>query len=179
MGQRARRKKRQAAQPSERPAREAASREPEQDAMRRGYARGRAKDDEARAALKPLEPGERPAAVTVGAIVAFVAALANLVAVAVNLDDGDARKLAGTALPVFLLLLIAWGMWKAKYWAVLGMQTLLGLTIVGVALAGVQAQNARAAIIVVVVLATAGTLFWFLVKAMARIQMPTPPSARR
>ncbi len=105
MGQRARRKKRQAAAPTERPAPE-----PKQTAMQRGYARGRIKDEEARAALKPLKPGERPTAVTIGAIVALLAAVANLVAVIVNLDDGNSRRLIGTALPVFLLLLIAWGM---------------------------------------------------------------------
>ena len=47
----------------------------------RGYARGRAKDEAARAALVPLAPGERPTAVTVGAIVAALLAAANLIAV--------------------------------------------------------------------------------------------------
>jgi hypothetical protein len=147
--------------------------------MAAAYARGREKDEAARAALKPLRPGERPAAVTVGAVVALLIAMANLVAVLLNLGSGDSRKLVGTALPVPLFLLIAWGMWRAKYWAVLGMQTLLALTIIGTALAGVQAQNLRAAAVVIGVLALAGPLFWFLIKAMARIQMPTPPSARR
>ena len=32
------------------------------------YARSRARDEAARAALKPLEPGERPRAVTVAAV---------------------------------------------------------------------------------------------------------------
>ena len=40
----------------------------------RGYARSRAKDEAARAALKPLAPGERPTAITVGAIAAGVLA---------------------------------------------------------------------------------------------------------
>ena len=147
--------------------------------MGRGYARGREKDEAARAALKPLRAGERPTAVTVGAVVALLIALANLVAVLLNLGSDDSRKLLGTALPVPLFLLIAWGMWRARYWAVLGMQTILALTIVGSVLAGVQAQNLRAALVVVGLLAMAGPLFWFLVKAMARIQMPAPPSARR
>ena len=164
MGQRSRRKKRRTVT---------------SDQMQRGYARGRDKNEEIRRNLKPLAPGERPTAVTVGAIVAVVAALANLVAVLVNLGSGDSQKLAGTALPVVLLLFIAWGMWRAKYWAVLGMETLLALTMVGAALAGIQAQNVRAALVVVLVLALCGPLFWFLVKAMARIQMPAPPSARR
>jgi hypothetical protein len=149
------------------------------DAKVRGYARGRLKDEEARAKLDPLRPGERPTAVTVGAIVALVAALANLAAFLLNLGDGNSRKLAGTLLPVFLLLLIAWGMWRAKYWAVLGMETLLALTIVGSVLAGIQAQNLRAAVVVVVLIGLCAPLFWFLIKAMARIQMPAPPSARR
>jgi hypothetical protein len=34
-------------------------------------------------------------------------------------------------------------------------------------------------LIALAVIGAAGTLFWFLVKAMARIQMPAPPSARR
>ncbi|HEY6780947.1 MAG TPA: hypothetical protein VI111_08340, partial [Thermoleophilaceae bacterium] len=61
------------------PATEAA-RQP--DAFERRYARSRAKDDAARAALKPLAPGERPTAVTAGAIVAALLAVANLVALA-------------------------------------------------------------------------------------------------
>jgi hypothetical protein len=150
-----------------------------QAAVSRGYARGREKDEAIRAELKPLRPGERPTAVTVGAIVAVLAALGNAVAVIVNIGDGDPRKLEGTALPVVLLLVVAWGMWRAKYWAVLGMQTLLALTMVGAALAGIQAQNLRAALVVLGLFAICGPLFWFLVKAMARIQMPTPPSARR
>jgi hypothetical protein len=150
-----------------------------QAAVARGYARGREKNDAVRAQLKPLKPGERPTAVTVGAIVALLAALGNAVAVIVNIGDGDTRKLEGTALPVILLLVVAWGMWRAKYWAVLGMQTLLALTMVGAALAGIQAQNLRAALVVLGLFAICGPLFWFLVKAMARIQMPTPPSARR
>jgi hypothetical protein len=178
-GKRQKRKKRQTVStPAPRPAGEKRERE-SPAAMTRGYARGRIKDEEARARLKPLRQGERPTAVTVGAVVALLAALANLVAFLVNLGGGDSRKLAGTLLPVGLLLLIAWGMWRAKYWAVLGMQTLLALTMVGAALAGIQAQNLRAAVVVVALIAVCAPLFFFLIKAMARIQMPAPPSARR
>ena len=147
--------------------------------MARGYARQRARDDQARAKLKPLRPGERPRAVTVGAIVALVAALANLVALLVGYESDESNKVIGSLLPVPILLLVAWGMWKSKYWAVLGMQTLLALTIIGTALAGIQAQNLRAALVVVGVLVPSTVLFWFLVKAMARIQMPERPGAQR
>ena len=154
--------------------------EPEQ----RGYARGRAKDEAARAALKPLAPGERPGAVTVGAIVALVLAAANLIAVIAGwngaVDDDDrARALAGSLLVTGLLCVVAWGMWKARYWAVLGMQTLLALTIIAAALGLVTAENVAAMLVLVLTMALAGTLFWFLVKAMARIQMPERPSRAR
>ena len=150
----------------------------------RGYARGRAKDDAARAALEPLAPGERPGAVTAGAIVALVLAAANLVAVVAGwngaIDDDDrARALAGSLLVTGLLCVVAWGMWKARYWAVLGMQTLLGLTLIAATLGLVTAANVAAMLVLVAIIAVAGTLFWFMVKAMARIQMPERPSRAR
>jgi hypothetical protein len=143
--------------------------------MARGYARSRAKDDEARARLEPLAPGERPAAVTVGALVAVALAIANVVAMIARYDPDEAGKTAGTLLVTGVLVLIAAGMWRAKYWAVLGMQTLLALTIVGAAVGSLTALNANAVILVVAILVPGGTLFWFLVKAMARIQMPARP----
>ena len=146
-----------------------------------GYGRGRAKDEAARAALKPLGPGERPTAVTVGAIAAAVLAAANLIAVIAGWDgaageDDRARALAGSILVTGLLCVVAWGMWRAKYWAVLGMQTLLALTLIASALGLVTASSAGSAAVLVAILAAAGTLFWFMVKAMARIQMPERPT---
>ena len=94
-------------------------------------------------------------------------------------DDDRARAIAGSLLVTGLLLAVAWGMWKARYWAVLGMQTLLGLTLIASALGLVTAGNALAVVLLVVIIALAGTLFWFMVKAMARIQMPERPSRAR
>jgi hypothetical protein len=147
------------------------------EAMTRGYARGRQKDEEARAALKPLRPGERPLAVTVGAIAAGVLSLANLVALAVSFDSGESGKTFSTLLGSALLVLVAVGMWRTRYWAVLGMQALLAISIILAALALLTAVNAWAAILALLIIATCGTLFWFLVKAMARIQLPPRPGA--
>ena len=154
------------------------------DQAPRGYARGRAKDEAARAALVPLAPGERPTAVTVGAIVAALLAAANLIAVIAGWDgaagsDDRARAVAGSLLVTGLLCAVAWGMWNAKYWAVLGMQTLLALTLIAAALGIVTAANVPAMLVLVAIIAAAGTLFWFMVKAMARIQMPERPSRAR
>ena len=149
-----------------------------------GYSRSRAKNEAARAALKPLAPGERPTAVTVGAIVAALLALANVVAVVLGWDQGvdeddRARALAYKVLATGVLLVVAVGMWKAKYWAVLGMQTLLALTLIGSSLALVTVSNIGSALLLLAILAGAGTLFWFMVKAMARIQMPERPTRAR
>jgi hypothetical protein len=153
-------------------------------AVPRGYERSRARDDAARAALKPLRPGERPTAVTVGAIAASLLAVANLVAAILGFDAGQdsaspGSKLAGTLAATAILVVVAYGMWGARYWAVLGMQALLGLTVVASALALLTAVNLWAAVLVTVLLLASGTLFWFLVKAMARIQMPERPGSQR
>jgi cation transport ATPase len=146
-----------------------------------GYARSRARDDDARTKLKPLAPGERPAAVTVAAIVAAGFAVANLIALAVgyNVGEDTAGSAVTTVFVSLLLALMAWGMWKARYWAVLGMQTLLAITMIFAALALLNAINLWAAILVLLILGLSGTLFWFLVKAMARIQMPERPGSQR
>jgi hypothetical protein len=146
------------------------------------YARSRARDDAARAALKPLRPGERPTAVTVGAIAAAVLALANLIALAFGYNAGEdtvspGSNVTGSIIAAAVLALVAYGMWKARYWAVLGMQTLLALTIVVSALGLIQAVNWWAFVLVSLILVLSGTLFWFLVKAMARIQMPERPGS--
>jgi hypothetical protein len=74
---------------------------------------------------------------------------------------------------------IAWGMWRSRYWAVLGMQTLLGITLILASLSLISASSVGAVLILVVILAGAGALFWFMVKAMARIQMPERPTRAR
>jgi hypothetical protein len=144
----------------------------------RGYERSRAKDEAARAKLEPLAPGERPRAVTVGAIVAGAAAIANLVALIAGFEPGETQKTVTTAFGTALLAIVAVGMWRARYWAVLGMQTLLAITIVIASLSLLTAINVAAGILIVAIVGAAGTLFWFLVRAMARIQMPEAPPRR-
>ena len=147
--------------------------------MERGYARGRAKDEAARAALEPLAPGERPGAVTAGAVVVGLLALANLIATAFGWDGGtdadESQRLIGSVFVALLLIVVTVGLWRARYWAVLGLQTLLAIAIVFASLGLITATSWWAAVLLVLILAGAGTLFWFMVKAMARIQMPERP----
>jgi hypothetical protein len=132
-----------------------------------------------RAALEPLAPGERPAAVTVGAIVAALLALANLIAYVAGLKiDGKQPALGGMVVYEALLLTAAAGMWRARYWAVLGFEFMLGFLIVILALLLVRASNVLGVVVVLAIGVPAGWLFWKLVRSMARIQMPTPPARR-
>ena len=88
-----------------------------------------------------------------------------------DLSDGRRPPLGLAAAQATVMLTMAYGMWRARYWAVLGMEVALGLIIVITSLAAISATGWGFAI-AAAVLIPAGTLFWFLVKAMARIQMP-------
>ena len=131
-----------------------------------------------RAELEPLDAGERPTAVTVGAVIATVLAVGNIVLYIAGVKvSGQKPTVQGIAGPTLIMTVCAYGMWRAKYWAVLGMEALLGLVIVIFGLLLTTAENLQA--VAVAVVAAAGALFWFLIKAMARIQMPERPGAQR
>ena len=148
------------------------------DRMARGYARGRAKDEAARAALVPLARGERPRAVTAAGVLAAFLGLANLIAFLAGMEiEGEQPNAVGVGLFTFIMLTAAYGCFRVRYWAVLGMQALLGLMIVIFSLLLIRAESLLAVVIAVTVIGGAGTLFWLLVKSMARIQMPERPGA--
>ena len=182
MAQSGSRKKRKQRQRAAAPEASRASKQDEKEAsetMARGYARGRAKDDAARARLVPLEEGERPLAVTIAGVVALVLAVGNLVLgyIAGLEIQGEEASPAGVGLFAVVMLVAAYGCFKVRYWAVLGMQALLGLTILLFSLLIIRAESIGALAIGLAVLLGAGTLFWFLIKSMARIQMPQRPGA--
>jgi hypothetical protein len=135
--------------------------------------RSDAKNAAARARLEPLGERERPPAVTVAALIAFALAVVNFALYAAGVEI-DGKRPAFTAVFSYsaVLLVVAWGMWRANYLAVLGMQALLGILILIFAVLAIYAANAAAVLVCVLVILAAGTLFWFLVKALARIQMP-------
>jgi hypothetical protein len=131
------------------------------------------KNEAARAALTPLAPGERPPAVTVGAVVALLFALSNFAMYALGVEIRGQEPTAGVLVFGALMLFAAWGMWNVRYWAVLGMQALLALIIIAFAISAMTASGVAGVLISLAVIAAAGTLFWFMVSAMARIQMPS------
>jgi hypothetical protein len=135
--------------------------------------RSERKNAEARAQLVPLRDGERPRAVTVAAVVAVVLVVVNItMAIGGYKIQGKTAALPGVIVFTVLLGAMAWGLWRARYWAVLGMEALLGITMLLFGLALPLAGNLRAVLVSLAVLIPAATLFWFLIKAMARIQMP-------
>jgi hypothetical protein len=142
----------------------------------------RSKADIARERLVPLAEGERPLAVTIGAVIAGALGVSTVVLFAAGVDTGrgDARSPA-TLIYAGLMLVMSVGMWRARYWAVLGFQALLALLIVIWSLLLLKAESVLAVVVAIVVVGLAGTLFWFLVKALARIQMPErrPPRVDR
>jgi hypothetical protein len=177
---------RTAAPPPEPPAVEVAADHPAAaedhaaDGMSRGYARGRARDEAIRMNLEPLEEGERPRAVTVAAIVALLFAVANVIATLtgddLSTDNGDPVTFA--IVTTSILVLAAAGMWARKYWAVLGFQCILGLQIVVFSLALLRVQKWWLGILMVIAIGLLGMLFWKLIRAMARLQMPELPQPR-
>jgi len=147
------------------------------DAMTRGYAKAEQRNQEAREKLEPLAEGERPTVVTVGAVVSGLIALSivggYLAGVKVN---GETPKFAQVAAPALIMGVMSWGMWRARYWAVLGFQLILVFLLFSAFFGLIaSASTAPQFIATIALLAVAGTFFYFMVKAMARIQMPTRP----
>ncbi len=141
------------------------------DAMARGYARGRERDDAIRAALKPIEPGEKPWPIVASVILAVVVAVANVILVLTGWDGNRLPPLLFAA----VMLAAAAGMWKLKYWAVLGFEVLLGVSFTFAFLALLRAENLAAVAQCVIGMAITGPLFYLLIRQMARIQMPERP----
>jgi hypothetical protein len=147
-----------------------------QERMSRRYEERNA---EARAKLEPLEPGERPGAVTVGAIVAAVLAVIFTVSAVLAVAGVDAGDREIKPAPVIAFAIVFWamtvGLWQARYWAVLGFQTLLLLMILASAFGLVVVSSVLQAVGTTLLLLGSGALFYFMIRAMARIQMPSPP----
>jgi hypothetical protein len=142
--------------------------------MERGYARAEQRNQEVRESLDPLAEGERPPAVTVGAVIAALVAISIVAGYVAGVEvEGDKPRFVQVLAPALLMGIMAWGMWRARYWAVLGFQLLLVFLIFSAVIGlAVQASTVPEFAATLGLLAIAGSLFYFMVKAMARIQMP-------
>jgi hypothetical protein len=146
-------------------------------------ARSEARNRAAREALEPLAPDERPTVVTVGAVISALIAVSAIIGYIAEVEvtrfgsDGiqqgqDQAPLLSIVAVVGLMGTMAWGMWNAKYWAVLGFQALLVLVLVSASIGLLSATEWVPALATTLLIAGAGAMFYFLVKALARIQMP-------
>lgn len=141
------------------------------EAMARGYARGRERDEAIRRALVPLAPGERTRALVVAVVVALALAIAIVVGA---LTTSDLREKGG-AVPfgifiAIVLVVCAWGMWNTRYWAVLAFDAFMWFHVIVSSLAIVVASTWTAVALCVAVVTLAGTMAWKLIRVMARIQ---------
>jgi hypothetical protein len=126
---------------------------------------------EASVELQPLGAHERPTALLAAIAVAAVLALAVLVsALTVHDLSRHVCSLPGGLFLAGVLLLLAAGMYRRRYWAVLGFEALLAFQIVVTSLALVVAETLLAAGLCALSIGLAGWLFWKLVRVMGRIQ---------
>ena len=135
--------------------------------------RSEARNEAIRQSLEPLGPGERPGAVTVAAVVAAILLVANVGLWLAGVEVSGREPTAGSVvLQGVVLAVAAAGMWKAKYWAVLGFQALLGLSILLAALGLMVANEVAEVVFCLAIIGLGGWLFWKLIRALARLQMP-------
>jgi hypothetical protein len=142
--------------------------------MEEGYAKAEVRNQAAREALVPLGEGERPPVVTVAAILAALVAISIVVTYAAGVKvNGSTPKVTTVAAPALIMAILAWGMWRARYWAVVCFQLVLAFLIF-TAVYGllVIATSVGEFAVTLGLLVVSGVLFWKMVKAMARIQMP-------
>lgn len=133
---------------------------------------------EVRAALTPLEPGERPWSIKIAVLIAVLIGGGDLLAVLIDgqFKVGGAHAGAGGVILFSVLMLVcAVGMWQLRYWAVLGFQAILAFVILFFSLLGLRAANLLAVVAAVVVVGGGGWLFYKLVRVLSRIQMPKYP----
>jgi hypothetical protein len=128
----------------------------------------------ARETLEPLAPQERPVVVTVGAVISGLVAISVLVAYALGATvNGNRPHLLQVIIPALLMGVMAVGMWRVRYWAALGFQAILALLVLGATLGLVNAGGLAPVIGNLALIGIAGTLFYLMIRAMARIQLPS------
>jgi hypothetical protein len=123
------------------------------------------------AGLEPLGEDERPVPLLIAIGVCMVLALAVIVG-ATTVHDLSRRggSLPGGLLLAAVLALLARGMYRRRYWAVLGFEALLAFQVIVTSLALVVASTLLAAAICLVSIGLGGWLFWKLVRVMGRIE---------
>jgi hypothetical protein len=129
------------------------------------------REQQAREALRPLGEHERPPALLVAIGVCALLAI-GVLAGAASIHDLSRHggSLPGAVVLALTLALLAQGMYRRRYWAVLGFEALLAFQVIVTSLALVVASTLLAAGICLLSVGLGGWLFWKLVRVMGRIQ---------
>ncbi len=129
------------------------------------------RDELARAALSPLGEREWPTSLRIAIAVCLVLAV-GVIAGAASVHDLSKHggSLPGAALLAVVLVLLAQGMYRRRYWAVLAFEALLAFQIIVTSLALVVASTLLAAAICLLSVLLGGWLFWKLIRVMGRVQ---------
>ncbi len=127
--------------------------------------------EQVRAALAPLAEHERPRALLVAVAVSALLAVGVVVgALTVHDLSSHGGSLAGGVFIAAILALLAQGMYRRRYWAVLGFEALLAFQVIVTSLALVVASTLAAAGGCLLAIVLGGWLFWKLIRVMGRIQ---------
>jgi hypothetical protein len=129
------------------------------------------REEQIRQALRPLGDDEQPMSLIVAIVVCAVLAIA-VIAGAASIHDLSRHggSLPGAALLAVVLALLALGMYRHRYWAVLSFEALLAFQIIVTSLALVVASTIVAGAICLLSVGLGGWLFWKLVRVMGRLQ---------
>jgi hypothetical protein len=129
------------------------------------------REERARAELEPLGADERPRPLLVAVGVCALLA-AGVLAGGLTVHDltRHGGSLPGALFIAAVLAALAAGMYRRRYWAVLGFEALLAFQIIVTALALIVAATIKAAALCLVAIVLGGWLFWKLIRIMGRIQ---------
>ena len=142
--------------------------------------RSETRNAQVRAALKPLEPGERPRVILACSALAAALGLANLIAwLAGDKIGGKHPAAAGIIVFSAVMAAAAIGMWQLWYGAVLGFMALLAIIAVIFTLLLIEASNVLGLVVALAIIGTSGYLFFKLVRVLSRLQMPRSPGSGR
>ncbi len=132
--------------------------------------RGEARNEQLRAQIVPLAPGERPRMVTACAVLCAVVAVGNVILWATGWEvRGTEVSTVGALIPAALFAILAVGLWRTRLLAVAAMQTLLAITAIFASGALLVSSDVQAVVLSLVIVVGSGVLFWPLVRINARI----------
>ncbi len=137
--------------------------------MKRGYARAEEKNQAVRESLEPMRPGERPPVLIAAVVWLLVIAVVMVYNAFASSDLSNGSRVGNLAM-VALIVIAAIGTLRLRYWAILGTQTLLALTLVSLILFALVIESLLLVLLGVVCAAISGYLFYKMVKVMARVQ---------